>query len=783
MLPQWLFGKAKTVSGQGESTPSATQASVKKSADTSFTVPILPSGDSADAALSLSPHPNLYHEQQWQQHFRQKAEADAAYEKEYAKYLATRHIPIVAGKFVRPDGDAWADHARTVREHNLFFNPEHHAWFDGEIAEQLQGALPAVVNQDNPDYAKYAPLRFNLSVLRNFLYDHFFPDGHFNYERDAVRIPHLMQMGHEVASMLRQGVDILPDAVQPNAVALSRANQEGVGAAELYARLYDMNQGYNAFAFLHGMREAVAEEVSRNWELPPIEKTPFSRLQQRSDPSDINAITQNYQGVQSSAQHEGALAGKAKQVQFAVEDFGDKEVTAQNARKVEQLDQAVKTKAVRIAKDIIDHLKIQCAAMSVKELIDSGDIPLIDDVLRGVQTVADTFFHHLQIALKLDPRLKEDKDLLLASEALGVFEYQSKRKAVDKATIKALVAEQRGDKEQASALRAEVAALNGSIAAMPESYKTGGALRVSDLLSQMEKGMDKVVARMQEMTQASLSGNSGNALSRDFIFTEQQQNQTQNASQQQQQMQQSLSQQQQQQQQQVVANAAKAIEDARQQRRAARANTREQQQQQATQRQAVNSNSGNRMGGDAAQNTMNLQAQGQPQQGQPQQGQGAVPPEGVQQASLRATTAAVGRRPASRPVRVQAQVAQTLQQPLMQPQAPQQNPFGAMVDPSLFGDMKNKMQTVSGKETSTALAPNSPKRAIEEIRAEKQEQERATRASARQEAKTTQEAQNKAAHDREEHEAAEKRKSAQKDLDAAQLPPPVSPWKKPSLTR
>jgi hypothetical protein len=652
----------------------------------------------------------------------------------------------------------------------------------------LESALPAVVKQNNPDYEKYAPLRFNLAVLRNFLYDHFFPKGEFEFERDGARIPHVMQMGHEVASMLKQGADILPDAVQPNAVTLARGNQEGIGAAEIYRRLYEMNQGYNAFAFLHGMREAVAEESSRLWDLPPIEKTPFGRLQQRSDPNDVNVITQDYQGVQSGAQHDGAIAGmvgKAGTGQFAVEDFGDKEVTAQNARKIEQLDQVVKTKAIRIAKDIIEHLKIQCAAMSVKELIDSGDIPLIDEVLSGVQTVADTFFHHLQIAMKLDPRLKEDKDVLVASEALGVFEYQSKRKAMDKATLKALAADQRGEREQASALRTEAAALNASISAMPESYKTGGSLRVSDLLSQMDKGMDKVVARMQEMTQAALGGNSSNALSRDFMFTDQQQNQQQNAIQQQQQVQQALSQQQQQQQQ-VVINAAKAIEDARQQRRADRANAREQQQQAAQRQASLNNNPATRMGGtDPAQNTLNPQGQGQQQgQGQVTAMGGGAPPVGVQQASLRATTAAVGRRPSVRPVRTQAQTVQPLQNPL-QPPTPtpaQQNPFGNLVDPTLFGDMKNKMQSVSGKETSVALAPNSAKRTVQEIQAEKQEQERAARAVARQEAKTTQEAQSKAAHDKEEHEAAEKRKQAQ-ELAASQLPPPVSPWKKPSLTR
>jgi hypothetical protein len=742
---------------------------------------------------------NDYQKQQVRDDYNQRALAALSEREETLANIPPDYLSTIehlqAGTFIKPEGNQWSDHTATITEHRLNFNPTHYAWFDGTIAETLTPQLAAVTNPSASEYERFEPLRMNLAVLRNFLYAHFFPEGTYDEGRDAHHMSHIAQIAVEVANMLSQGSDIVPDMFQPNTVALSVANQEGIGASELYARLYAMNQGYDQTRLLHGVRETFMDYRPRDWQLPPIEQTPFARVKAVTEPTDVNYI--NYQ-AQTSGQHEGAMQNAAKAaVTFSVEDLG--RTTPQGFRSVEELSTQVKRDAIKIAKDILDNLKVQFANMSIKELIDSGDIPLIDTLLAGVTTVALTFDHHLGIALKLDPNLANDAVVKEANDALGIFKYHTAMQGATKATMKAIAAEHRGEQEEAAALRAEASSLRSNAAAMPESYKTASNMKVSDLLTNVQKGMDKVVARMQEVTQAGFAtaGSDANGLGRDKQTPASQQgsqidnssmnnaaNPSANAAQQQTN----------QQQQQIAIQAAAALRSAREARQAARAASRE--------AQAASGARQNPAGMGGQQNTPNAPRPNTQAQDPQMAGAGGAPTAmgggnttqspAMQQQDAQAAAARRNTPPPSA-ARQQATVKMTVKPPTAKPPTPagattpvQGAAIGttppppnmnALIDPNMLKSLQGAMNTKGMKEND-ALAPSSASRTIATLKAE-QDAKRSTELNDKQQQKTTQ----KQTQAEQERTAKEQAERAEREKAAAAQQPQQPAWKKPSLTR
>ena len=505
---------------------------------------------------------------------------------------------------------------------------------------------------------------------------------------------------------------------------------------------------------------------------PPAVEEALIALQGTSEDAEESGDDASYRMVSEElALATGETKGK---ITFSVEDLGDKEITAVNARAVENLEHSVKREAIRIAKDILENLKIKCAGMLIKELIDSGDIPLMDEVLEGMVKVTGIFDHHLKIALRLDPALVKEEEMEEAIAALGIFQYHTTLKAADQAMIKAVMAEQKGEREHAANLRAQATAMRADIAAMPPEYKNGASAKVGDLLAKVEKGMDRVVERMQQMTQ-SMMGDAA-TISRDKMGGnghERDSEPTQNAQQAwgaAQASQQNAAQQQAQQQ--IALNAAKAIQEARAARQNARNATRQQTNAKAT----------------LAPPRAHSHDSPSSQQGNPSQQAGPPPVSGmmggnagndptatasaIRRNSIRSTTAGV----TTNKVRV---TAPKITPPVVaHPPTPHPPAFGGMLDPSMLSSMQGRMASVAGQKTSDALAPNSAARTIATLKQE-QEQQRASASSAKTAEKVKQ---SQTAHEHEEHEKAVARKAEEEKAHAGQSPVGQNP-RKPTITR
>ena len=104
------------------------------------------------------------------------------------------------GKFIVPRLDNWESHARLVENEGtgLYFDAKYYKYFDGVIASTLQ--LNALTDKNDPEYAKYEPLRVNLAVLRNSLYAHYMKDGTFDPE-DAEIVPKLQGIASEIGKI------------------------------------------------------------------------------------------------------------------------------------------------------------------------------------------------------------------------------------------------------------------------------------------------------------------------------------------------------------------------------------------------------------------------------------------------------------------------------------------------------------------------------------------------------------------------------------------------------
>jgi hypothetical protein len=178
------------------------------------------------------------------------------------------------GKFIIPKEKTWAAHAEIVCDNTtqLFFSPARYPIFDKIIAERCN--LPALYDPTNADYPKYEGLRTNLEVLRNDIIGHYLNDGTFD-PGDERFIPHIKAIAEVIGDAI--SADRFGRRMLAPAISIDVANVEGVGAAEIYKFL--LNQQYKhagAFdVFLQNVRN-LAGLPNRNWNLPPLEHSPFS---------------------------------------------------------------------------------------------------------------------------------------------------------------------------------------------------------------------------------------------------------------------------------------------------------------------------------------------------------------------------------------------------------------------------------------------------------------------------------------------------------------------------
>ena len=394
--------------------------------------------------------------------------------------------PAGVGPFVRPRENTFIRHELAVIGGRLDFNPKKYE-FDNIVAHFAE--LPQVFDKKNRHYEKYADLRLNLAVMRNYLLNHFFPDGDVENDKEDRRAAHsLNQIAMYVGDMLHRGNRWLP-SLGPS-VTLSRASEKGTGAAEIYQKLRTGEKQRLLLSPVLVPVNLIRNRSNMIWRLPPLPETPF-------DPRNLAAPLDTYMPDEDIGTYGGGTGGEQAPLpdrerwnvishSFADLGAGLAGATVPLAT-VDDLSQPVKTRAIELAREILEKLKLKFSDTPVEALLDRVDTAEVYQLLRETQRLSDLFYMQAGRAALTHPDFFEDRDIVVAFDALGKLSCQAKLQALK-------YAEESGSDESALRIARE-------IEAMPASWRDPGTFTVGHLLGSVQIGLEKIFRQLQAQTQ------------------------------------------------------------------------------------------------------------------------------------------------------------------------------------------------------------------------------------------------------------------------------------------
>jgi myosin heavy subunit len=193
-------------------------------------------------------------------------------------------------------------------------------------------------------------------------------------------------------------------------------------------------------------------------------------------------------------------------VQFEIVDIADDdEIVRPHFNSVDSLSQPVKEEAIKLARDILDKLKIQFGSQTIDGLMKSENDTATKKLFGAMDKVGIIFNNHAQIAEKMQPTLLEDDDIKAAKDVLGVFKYNNTKLEIRSLEKELKEAKQAGNQELVDILSNEINKLKVETTKMPDEWRGERDKPVKELVDKVEVGLDKLINKMQEMTQAGLS--------------------------------------------------------------------------------------------------------------------------------------------------------------------------------------------------------------------------------------------------------------------------------------
>ncbi len=406
------------------------------------------------------------------------------------------HFVERIGKYVTPPDTTWQSYSNTVRHCGLDFDPQSHI-FDKAVA--LSSKNRAIGDPAARHYADYEPLRHNLAVIRNFVLNHIYGlEIDTEEAKDEQKFSYVVQIGNEIGVMLRRGNNPLLGNPLGARVTPKDANVEYDGAVRIYKKLRSMQTSNRLLAPLDYLVNMWRPRyLDQNWKLPPIELTPFGRLNYYAPPPTDNIATTDTL-LATDALEQAAAVGKAHSGTIAMDAVGttlaDK---AARYNDVEALAQPVKIQAIEIARDILEKLKIQFQGTPVMAMLDyttSHFQRTIADVNAAIAVYED----HLHRAVMLDPSLREDPMIVRANDAVGFLGTQIKLRALDRAEIT-------GNTEHADIIRSELDKL-------PARWVNPNSFTSAEALSAIDNGIQMVLATLLMIQQEQMGQNQRNLM-------------------------------------------------------------------------------------------------------------------------------------------------------------------------------------------------------------------------------------------------------------------------------
>ncbi len=396
------------------------------------------------------------------------------------------------GKYVTPSSNTWEAYSSAVRACGMDFDANGYA-FDKEVAHASGNR--ALYDPSARHYTDYEPLRHNLSVLRNYMLNHIYGEEIDAQESiSQQKFAYVLQIGHAVGEMLRRGNNpLLANPLAPS-VSPKSANVEYDGAVAIYKKLRNTQRSNKIMAPVNFITHLdLPHHMDRDWRLPPIEITPFGKMNfYAPPPADSIAmsdpiIVEPHATLQADAlRNEMAHTMEMDALGTAFANTGIGYNT------VESLSQPIKIQAIEIAREILEKLKIQFSSTPVMAMLDynSGQF---DRTITDLNSIIAVYKDHLQRAVMLDPSLVKDPMILNAGEAIGFLGAQIKLKALDRA-------EMIGDTEHSDLIRHELQQL-------PQHWLNPNRMNSIAALSALEQGLSMVVATLAMMQEEAMGQN------------------------------------------------------------------------------------------------------------------------------------------------------------------------------------------------------------------------------------------------------------------------------------
>ena len=387
------------------------------------------------------------------------------------------------GKYIVPAPGTLNNHYQLVidRSNEIDFWPNQSPVFDGLIAQCFLD--PAFSKDNHPQYYNFEPLRDNIAVVRNFVIAQVTHGLDTSKEENvSAAVRKLEQMGREIGVALqRDSFFRYPGAEKLDVL---EASQPGVGAAKIYELLVEKQ---NRTMAGHPWDLVRGRDYS-DWGLPGIEDSPFSKqnvvdfcLAQQEVAPDAAAVAPQApvdpaqppaEPVPFTSGNELAVLGAA----IAGSAF--------SLERVERLPKPVKHRAVEIARDILEKMKVNVAGDTLPQWLDHPHEETVD-YANALSQVAEVYADTHRVATLVDPSLAGNPAVLGANVALGKLAVLLKAQAANALELE-------GKAEDAQMVRAELEYL-------PEHWKAIAPTdTVDSLLSQVQLGLDVTYGTAKE---------------------------------------------------------------------------------------------------------------------------------------------------------------------------------------------------------------------------------------------------------------------------------------------
>lgn len=306
------------------------------------------------------------------------------------------------GAFVIPAENTFAAHLALIRaDADLAFDPATHL-FDRVLAESA--GRPEFFDPRHPQYGRYQALRENFAVLRNDIEGIYMRDGRADPEDESC-IPALKAVARELGEAMAAEKSGLGALLRPW-LDTELLNMEGDGATHAYSLLLKRQRDPKILPQVQREIRGLLGMQQREWQLPPIEETPFSQ-------AGLSA---------PAAAGEGDIGplGAVQRDRREMEGQGDKTPKAP----VNALEQDALAQAAQDGKTIYEWLKnVKFNDKSVQEIIDTGTPQERQEVLTAVPTILGHFNDMRARGLARDPNLADDPGMQEADAAAGVLKH------------------------------------------------------------------------------------------------------------------------------------------------------------------------------------------------------------------------------------------------------------------------------------------------------------------------------------------------------------------------